>query len=161
MTDEKRFDVGQFGNEIKRLMVVAAHPDDLETACGGTVALLIKQEELRLALEAQVPLENIHCRIIDIEVDKIHLAAILSLDPLDDRRQRLASFRADGSHSSSHEQPAVRLFTSSHPDRQRRSATNSKAAPLAYRRDHEIHRLHRSDQFDLRLHDLRDDVVHF
>jgi LmbE family N-acetylglucosaminyl deacetylase len=41
MADERRFDIGQFGEDVKRTMVVAAHPDDLETACGGTVALLI------------------------------------------------------------------------------------------------------------------------
>jgi LmbE family N-acetylglucosaminyl deacetylase len=29
--------------KVKRLMVVAAHPDDLETMCGGTVALLVKR----------------------------------------------------------------------------------------------------------------------
>jgi LmbE family N-acetylglucosaminyl deacetylase len=37
-----RFDISQFGpiEEIRRILVVAAHPDDLETACGGTVKLL-------------------------------------------------------------------------------------------------------------------------
>lgn len=29
--------------DIKRLIVVAAHPDDLETMCGGTIAQLIQQ----------------------------------------------------------------------------------------------------------------------
>jgi LmbE family N-acetylglucosaminyl deacetylase len=42
VTDEPRFDISQFGGEVHRLMVVAAHPDDLETTCGGTLALLIQ-----------------------------------------------------------------------------------------------------------------------
>ena len=42
MTEERRFDIRQFGGEVHRLMVVAAHPDDLETTCGGTLALLIR-----------------------------------------------------------------------------------------------------------------------
>lgn len=29
--------------EVERLIVVAAHPDDLETVCGGTVALLVER----------------------------------------------------------------------------------------------------------------------
>jgi LmbE family N-acetylglucosaminyl deacetylase len=41
MPEEPRFDVTQFGEEVKRILVVAAHPDDLETACGGTVKLLV------------------------------------------------------------------------------------------------------------------------
>ncbi len=43
MSDDQHFDVSQFGDEIKRLLVVAAHPDDLETTSGGTLALLIER----------------------------------------------------------------------------------------------------------------------
>lgn len=41
MPDEQRFDISQFSDEIKRILVVAAHPDDLETTSSGTLALLI------------------------------------------------------------------------------------------------------------------------
>jgi len=43
MSNERRFDVGQFGDEVRRILVIAAHPDDLETTCGGTLALLIER----------------------------------------------------------------------------------------------------------------------
>ena len=39
MSDEQRFAASQFGDEIRRILVVAAHPDDLETTSGGTLAL--------------------------------------------------------------------------------------------------------------------------
>jgi LmbE family N-acetylglucosaminyl deacetylase len=49
MTEERSFDISQFGAEVHRLLVVAAHPDDLETTCGGTLALLIASG-IRVAL---------------------------------------------------------------------------------------------------------------
>lgn len=43
--------------EVQRLIVVAAHPDDLETMCGGTLALLI---------ERGVKVYSVNCTLGDI-----------------------------------------------------------------------------------------------
>jgi len=52
MTEERSFDISQFGGKIQRLMVVAAHPDDLETTCGGTLA-----QPIETAVEAALLME--------------------------------------------------------------------------------------------------------
>lgn len=44
-------------DEAQRLIVVAAHPDDLETVCGGTVALLV---------ERGVKIYSVNCTLGDI-----------------------------------------------------------------------------------------------
>lgn len=44
-------------DEVKRLIVIAAHPDDLETMCGGTIAMLV---------ERGVELFSVNCTLGDI-----------------------------------------------------------------------------------------------
>lgn len=44
-------------SEVRRLIVVAAHPDDLETLCGGTLALLV---------QAGVEVYSVNCTLGDI-----------------------------------------------------------------------------------------------
>ena len=67
---------------------------------------------------------------------------------------------AHGAHPGSHQQPALRFFPSADSDRQRRPRADREAASMGHWRDRALHSLHRSDQLDLRLHDLFHDVVH-
>src|SRR5215203_466547 len=59
--------------EVKRLIVVAAHPDDLEVVCGGTIALLA---------ERGVEIISVNCTLGDIGTQERELG-----------RQALASTR--------------------------------------------------------------------
>lgn len=51
--------------DVERLIVVAAHPDDLETMCGGTVALLV---------ERGVKVFSVNCTLGDIGAQDATLA---------------------------------------------------------------------------------------
>jgi len=61
---EENPDLGAF-DETKRLIVVAAHPDDLETLCGGTVALLASRG---------VQIYSVNCTLGDIGAQDMALA---------------------------------------------------------------------------------------
>ena len=52
-------------DEVKRLIVVAAHPDDLECICGGTIALLA---------ERGVDIVSVNCTLGDIGTQEARLA---------------------------------------------------------------------------------------
>lgn len=59
-------------DEVERLIVIAAHPDDLETICGGTLASLTRRG---------VNVYSVNCTSGDIgaqdaSTDRLHLAAI-------------------------------------------------------------------------------------
>jgi LmbE family N-acetylglucosaminyl deacetylase len=66
---EPRFDISQFGRmgpegDIRRLLVVAAHPDDLETSCGGTLALLVDagvEVALLLCTDGDIGTHDVSC----------------------------------------------------------------------------------------------------
>ena len=68
-------------------------------------------------------------------------------------------YRAHGPHPGAHQQPALRFLPGAHSHRQRRPAADRQAPALEHGRDRQVHRLHRPDQLDLRLHHLRHDVV--
>lgn len=51
-------------NDVERLLVVAAHPDDLETICGGTIALLARRG---------VRIFSVNCTLGDIGTQDPHL----------------------------------------------------------------------------------------
>ena len=67
--------------------------------------------------------------------------------------------RAHGPHPDPHQQPALRFLPGAHSHRQRRPAADRQAPALEHGRDRQVHRLHRPDQLDLRLHHLLHHVV--
>lgn len=56
-------DIGAF-SELKRLIIVAAHPDDLETLCGGTVTQLVRKG---------VEIYSVNCTLGDIGAQEANL----------------------------------------------------------------------------------------
>jgi LmbE family N-acetylglucosaminyl deacetylase len=51
--------------EVQRLIVVAAHPDDLETMAGGTVALLVQR---------RMKIFSVNCTLGDIGTQEAHMS---------------------------------------------------------------------------------------
>ena len=62
---------------------------------------------------------------------------------------------ADGADPGADQQPALRLLADRDPDRQRGRGVPRGAAPLGHRQHLQVHGVHRADQLDLRLRDLR------
>ncbi len=64
MGDEQMRQIEAFA-EVKRLIIVAAHPDDLESLCGGTVSLLVQRG---------VTVFSVNCTLGDIGAQDASLA---------------------------------------------------------------------------------------
>ena len=62
-------------------------------------------------------------------------------------------------HPDPDQQPALRLLTGPDSHRQRRCRADRPTAPLGHQRHRPLHRGHRPDQLDLRLHHVRRDVL--
>ena len=83
-------------SDIQRLIVVAAHPDDLETLCGGTVALLARRG---------VQIISVNCTLGDIGTQHPALT-----------RTELAELRNAEAHVAAQILGVQHVFTLPHPD---------------------------------------------
>ena len=80
--------------KYKNVLVYAAHPDDLELSCGGTVARLCKQKDTKVTLKLRsTPFSEERLEYIENASKILGYDLFPELDELDPRRLELQSMR--------------------------------------------------------------------